>query len=175
MNPVFFTADLYDAHGEACRSCQTQFRQYGGRRFFSGQIRTVQCRDDNVLLRRALESRANGDVLVVDGGASLASALLGDVIAGLGAKNGWSGVIVLGAVRDTVALGKIDLGIKALGSNPRKSAKAGAGATGVEVSSLAASRLFPATGSTAMTTASSSRRRSFCVAGSERRNGQADQ
>jgi regulator of ribonuclease activity A len=134
MNPVFSTADLYDAHGEACRSCPTQFRQFGGRRQFCGQIRTVQCRDDNVLVRRTLEGRAEGEVLVVDGGGSLASALMGDIIADLGAKNGWSGVIIFGAVRDSVALGKIDLGIKALGTNPRKSAKTGAGATGGEVS-----------------------------------------
>jgi regulator of ribonuclease activity A len=134
MNSIFATADLYDAHGESCHSCQTQFRQFGARRFFSGPIRTVRCRDDNVLVRRTLEARSEGEVLVVDGGASLASALLGDIIAGLGAKNGWSGVIVLGAVRDSVALGKIEIGIKALGTNPRKSAKVGAGATGGEVS-----------------------------------------
>jgi regulator of ribonuclease activity A len=134
MNPIFSTADLYDAHGEACQSCQSQFRQYGGRRAFSGQLRTVQCRDDNVLLRRALETRSDGEVLVVDGGGSLAAALLGDIIAELGCRSGWSGVIIFGAIRDAVALGRIDWGVKALGSNPRKSAKTGAGATDVEIS-----------------------------------------
>ena len=134
MKKIFLTADLYDAHGEACRSCQTQFRQYGGRHAFSGQLRTVQCRDDNVLLRRALETRSAGEVLVVDGGGSLASALLGDIIAELGRGNGWSGVIIFGAIRDAAALGRIDWGVKALGSNPRKSAKTGAGAADIEVS-----------------------------------------
>jgi regulator of ribonuclease activity A len=134
MNPLFSTADLYDAHGESCQSCQTQFRQYGGRRVFSGPIRTVQCRDDNVLVRRTLETGSGGGVLVVDGGGSLASALLGDVIAEIGRRNGWSGVIILGAIRDAGVLGTLDFGVKALGSNPRKSAKAGAGSVDVEFS-----------------------------------------
>ena len=37
-------------------------------------------------------------------------------------------------MRDVVALGDLDLGIKALGSNPRKSAKEGAGDRDVVVS-----------------------------------------
>lgn len=134
VNPPFSTADLYDAHGESCQSCQTQFRQYGGRRVFSGPVRTVQCRDDNVLLRRMLETGSSGGVLVVDGGGSLASALLGDVVAELGRRNGWSGVIIFGAIRDALALGRLDFGVKALGSNPRKSAKAGVGLVDPEIS-----------------------------------------
>ena len=39
--------------------------------------------------------------------------------------NGWAGVVINGAVRDVVALRDLDLGTKALGSNPRKSAKYG--------------------------------------------------
>jgi len=73
-------------------------------------------------------------VLVVDGGGSFASALIGDIIAGLGHQNNWSGIIIHGAVRDTVALSKIDFGVKALGSNPRKSMKNGVGELDVAVS-----------------------------------------
>ncbi len=129
----FTTADLCDAHQENCQVCTTQFRQYGGRRVFSGRIRTIECRDDNILLRRALEQPSAGEVLVVDGGGSLESALIGDIIAGLGLKNGWAGVIIFGAVRDANALGTLDFGVKALGTNPRKSAKTGAGRSDVPV------------------------------------------
>lgn len=125
--PSFSTADLYDAFGNRCHSCDTQFKQYGGRREFSGRIRTIKCLDDNVLLRRMLETRSDGEVLVVDGSGDLGSALIGDVIAGLGAKSGWSGAVVFGAIRDTRALASLDFGLKALGSNPKKSAKHGAG------------------------------------------------
>jgi regulator of ribonuclease activity A len=40
---------------------------------------------------------------------------------------GWAGIIVNGAVRDAARLRGIDIGIKALGTNPRKSGKTGAG------------------------------------------------
>ena len=129
----FTTADLCDAHQENCQVCTTQFRQYGGRRVFFGRIRTIECRNDNILLRRALEQPSAGEVLVVDGGGSLESALIGDIIAGLGLKNGWAGVIIFGAVRDASALRTLDFGVKALGTNPRKSAKTGAGRSDVPV------------------------------------------
>jgi regulator of ribonuclease activity A len=134
MNKSFSTPDLYDAYGDCCSSCETQFRQYGGRRNFCGRIRTVKCLDDNVLVRAALETQVKGDVLIVDGGGSLRCALMGDVLAELGARHGWSGAVILGAVRDTPALAALQFGVKALGSNPKKSSKSGAGARGVEVS-----------------------------------------
>ena len=54
-------------------------------------------------------------------------------IAGLAVTNGWSGVIINGAVRDVAALRELPVGIKALGSNPRKSGKTGAGERDVPV------------------------------------------
>jgi regulator of ribonuclease activity A len=73
-------------------------------------------------------------VLVVDGGGSLHTALMGDLIAGTAARNGWAGVVINGAVRDVAALRTLPIGIKALGTNPRKSAKTGAGERDVPVS-----------------------------------------
>jgi regulator of ribonuclease activity A len=129
----FRTADLVDAHGEALQSCDLQLRQFGGRRRFCGPIRTVACFQDNALVKRVLSEPGNGAVLVVDGGGSLHTALVGDLIAGLARDNGWAGLVVNGAVRDTEALSGLDLGIKALGSNPRKSAKTAAGQVDVPV------------------------------------------
>ncbi|TDQ54914.1 ribonuclease E activity regulator RraA [Actinorugispora endophytica] len=124
---VFATADLIDAHGDSIASCETQFRQFGARAAFHGPIRTVKCHEDNALVRELLNQPGEGRVLVVDGGGSLRSALMGDMIAGSAAANGWSGVVINGAVRDVAELAGLALGVKALGSNPRKSAKAGAG------------------------------------------------
>ncbi|MDD3180722.1 MAG: ribonuclease E activity regulator RraA [Opitutaceae bacterium] len=129
----FTTPDLYDDFGDRCGSCETQFKQYGGRHVFSGRIRTLQCLEDNVLLRRMLETPSDGEVLVVDGSGSLRCALMGDLVAGLGERNGWSGVIIHGAVRDVHALAGLDFGIKALGSNPKKSGKKGTGQMDVSV------------------------------------------
>jgi regulator of ribonuclease activity A len=128
------TADLIDQHGDVLQSCDLQFRQFGGRSRFSGPIRTVRCHQDNVLIRQVLSEPGVGRVLVVDGGGSLHTSLVGDIVAGLAQGNGWAGLVVNGAVRDVVALAGLDIGVKALGSNPRKSAKEGAGEIDVPVS-----------------------------------------
>ena len=121
------TTDLMDEHPDDLEVCELQFRQFGGVRRFAGRVRTVRCLEDNVLLRRTLETQGVGQVLVVDGGGSMRTALLGDMIAALAVTNGWAGIVIHGCVRDTDALASLPIGIKALGSNPRKSAKAGAG------------------------------------------------
>ena len=127
------TADILDAHPVEARVCELVLRQFGGVTAFSGPISTVRCHEDNVVLKRQLGEPGDGRVLVVDGGGSYRVALLGDVVAGLAAENGWAGVIVNGCVRDSVALRALNVGIKALGTNPRPSGKAGAGEIDVPV------------------------------------------
>jgi regulator of ribonuclease activity A len=127
------TADLYDEHSEALGSCDTQFRQFGGRHRFSGTIVTVRSHEDNALLKQIVAESGAGKVVVVDADGSLHCAMLGVKMAELAASNGWEGLIINGAVRDAAALARIDIGIKALGTNPRKSHKHGAGQHSVVV------------------------------------------
>lgn len=127
------TADLVDEIGPDVRSCDLQLRQFGGHSEFAGPITTVQCFEDNALLKSVLSEPGNGGVLVIDGGGSVHAALVGDVIAGLGVDNGWTGIIINGAVRDSSTLRTLDIGIKALGTNPRKSSKTGQGQRDVAV------------------------------------------
>ena len=127
------TADLVDDIGPDVRSCDLQLRQFGGRRAFAGRISTVRCFQDNALLKSVLSEPGDGGVLVIDGAGSVHAALVGDVIAELGRSNGWSGLIINGAVRDASTLATLDIGIKAVGTNPRKSAKSGAGERDVPV------------------------------------------
>ena len=121
------TPDLYDDFEDIATTCSTQFRDYGRLRRFSGPIRTVRCRNDNQLFRALMDEAGDGAVVVVDGDGSTEVALIGDIIAAKAAKNGWSGVVINGAVRDVDVLKDIDLGIKALGANPAKSIKRGEG------------------------------------------------
>jgi regulator of ribonuclease activity A len=100
---------------------------------FHGPVRTITTLEDNALIKQVLAEPGKGAVLVVDGGGSLRTALLGDLIAASAAASGWAGVIIFGAVRDTAALAGIKLGIKALGTNPRKSAKRATGKVDVPV------------------------------------------
>jgi regulator of ribonuclease activity A len=127
------TTDLCDQHGDAVRVALPLFRDYGGRRAFFGLIATVVAPEDNSLVRSALEEPGLGRVLVVDGGASERVALLGDLLAELGVRNGWAGVVVNGCIRDSEAVGTMALGVKALGTCPRKSEKKGRGARDVPV------------------------------------------
>ena len=128
------TADLVDAHGDSVRSCTVQFRQFGGRARFFGRVRTIKTFEDNALIKQTLAAPGQGAVLVVDGHASLRCALVGDMIGASAVENGWAGLIIFGVVRDSVALGRLDLGVKALGTNPCKSAKQGVGAVDVALS-----------------------------------------
>jgi regulator of ribonuclease activity A len=127
------TADIADEIGPDLRSCDTQFVHFGGREAFSGRITTIRCFQDNLLVKQALSEPGDGRVLVIDGGASVHTALVGDIIAGRGVENGWAGVIVNGAVRDAAILRTLDIGIKALGTNPRKSTQTGSGERDVTV------------------------------------------
>ena len=127
------TADLYDERGDALDSLALQLQDFGGVTAFDGPIRTVRCARDNALVKAVLATPGGAAVLVIDGGGSLDSALIGDVIAASAVQNGWAGVIVHGAIRDRDAIRMLPLGVKALGSNPRKSAKDGVGEVDVEV------------------------------------------
>ncbi|OJU38833.1 MAG: S-adenosylmethionine--2-demethylmenaquinone methyltransferase [Microbacterium sp. 69-10] len=127
------TADLYDLHGDALQSLPLQLRSFGGLLRFEGRIRTVRCFQDNALVKRILQTPGDGAVLVVDGAGSLETALMGDMIAQSAVDSNWAGVVINGCVRDSVALLGMPLGIKALGTNPRKSTKVGTGEVDVVV------------------------------------------
>jgi regulator of ribonuclease activity A len=127
------TADLVDDIYPDVRSCDLQLQNYGATTTFAGPITTVRCFEDNALLKSVLGESGNGRVLVIDGAGSLHTALVGDIIAGLGRDNGWAGLVVHGAVRDASTLRTIDIGIKALGTNPRKGTKTGEGDRDVAV------------------------------------------
>lgn len=134
----FATTDLSDANPVAS-ICEPGLHDFGGRARFFGQIATVRAPEDNTHVRGMLETPGDGRVLVVDGGAAKSCALLGDMLGELAVKNGWAGVIVNGYVRDSAALKKLELGVKALGTLPRKSKKGGAGEREVPVSFLGVS------------------------------------
>jgi len=75
------------------------------------------------LIRAILEEDGTGKVLVVDGAGSDRRALVGGNIAALAQANGWSGVIINGAIRDVLEIAEVDMAVLALYSNPHRSAK----------------------------------------------------
>jgi regulator of ribonuclease activity A len=126
------TADLCDAH-PGLRVLAPLFRDYGSVCEIAGAVVTLKVFEDNQLVRSVLETAGKGRVLVVDGGGSLRTALVGGNLGKLAETNGWAGVLVHGAVRDAAELATCRVGIKALATVPKKSAKTGAGEREVEV------------------------------------------
>lgn len=118
------TADLCDNHPDQVRISEPiGFKDYGGTKSFGGQIHTIKCFEDNSYVRKALEQNGTGKVLIVDGGGSLRCALLGDMLGELAVKNNWVGIVVFGCIRDSAAISKLPLGVKALNTIPIKSNK----------------------------------------------------
>ncbi len=130
---TIMTADLCDEYAADIQVAEPVFRIYGSRRSFGGQVVTLRVFEDNLLVRSALEEAGNGQVLVVDGGASRRCALLGGDIARLASENGWSGVIINGCIRDRLDIDATDIGVRALDTCPRKSRKQGLGERDVDL------------------------------------------
>ena len=127
------TADLCDAHEDKLAVVAPMFARYGGRPSFGGPIATLKIFEDNSFVRKAVEGPGDGRVLVIDGGGSLRRSMLGDMLAEKAVANGWSGVLVHGAIRDSAAIAELDLGVKAIATCPMKTDKQGQGLRDVPV------------------------------------------
>lgn len=134
---AFVTCDLLDDHPQTQVVSPSidgkSFKNFGARKAFGGEVVTVKCFEDNSRVKELLATEGAGKVLVVDGGASMRCALLGDLIGESAVQNHWAGVVVYGCVRDVDALAQLDLGVQALAAIPQKSNRKGAGETGIEL------------------------------------------
>tara|TARA_R110002110_G_scaffold91264_2_gene237572 strand:- start:193487 stop:193966 length:480 start_codon:yes stop_codon:yes gene_type:complete len=126
------TPDLSDEAQDCC-AIELQFLNYGALHSFAGQAVTIKCHEDNSLVKQCVGEPGGGRVIVVDGGGSLRRALLGDMLAEKAAANGWSGLVINGAVRDVDEIGVTQLGVKALGQCPLKTEKLGVGQRDIAV------------------------------------------
>ncbi len=133
MTMTIKTADLCDKYERDLQIVEPMFRRFGRKPAFAGQIVTVRVHEDNKLVRSELEKNGAGKVLVIDGGGSLRSALVGGNIAKLALDNKWEGLIIYGCIRDAVEIAGIDVGLFALATNPVRPRKNGFGEVGVPV------------------------------------------
>ncbi|NUU00123.1 ribonuclease E activity regulator RraA [Herbaspirillum robiniae] len=134
----FATCDLCDANEDKLAAGTLHvlppiFASFGRRQAFAGPVKTLKVFEDNVMVRAALEAPGDGHVLVVDGGGSLRCALVGGNLGQLAEKNGWTGILVNGCVRDALELNACDVGIRALATHPQRSFRKGAGDAGIKV------------------------------------------
>ncbi|MFT5274629.1 MAG: regulator of ribonuclease activity A [Saprospiraceae bacterium] len=127
------TADLVDDYNEEVSFCDLPFKAYGQRTDFYGEVQTIKCFEDNALLKAQLQTPGNQRVMVVDAGASSKVAVLGDLLAEFMRSNGWAGIIINGAIRDSEMVNSMDVGVVCLGTSPKKSSKKGEGVLGSAV------------------------------------------
>lgn len=135
----FATCDICDANEDKLAAgtlavLPPVFKSFGKRAAFAGPARTLKLFEDNVLVRAALETPGEGHVLVVDGGGSLRCALVGGNLGVLAEKNGWSGILVNGCIRDSEEINGCDIGVRALATHPQRSIRKGVGDKDIQVS-----------------------------------------
>ena len=126
------TPDLCDDHPDV-RALELQFRRFGALPRFYGELVTIKCHEDNSLVKACVAEEGRGRVIVVDGGGSLRRALLGDMLAEQAVANGWSGLVINGAIRDVDEIAALPLGVRALGTCPVKTDKLGMGQRDIPV------------------------------------------
>ncbi|WP_116133361.1 ribonuclease E activity regulator RraA [Tropicimonas sp. IMCC34043] len=118
--PAIVTADLFDAHHDQIAVIDLQFRSFGRFASFFGPAATLRCFEDHTPVLAQLETPGQGRVLVVDARGSLRVGVMGDRLAAKAVANGWRGVVINGAIRDSLGIDALELGVRALGTTARR-------------------------------------------------------
>ena len=101
----------------------------------AGPALTVDVRPgDNLMIHAAIALAQPGDVLVIDGKGDQTSALMGTIMMTACRQRGIAGVIVDGAVRDSLEIDEMDFPVFSVGTNPNGPTKNIGGRIGHPVS-----------------------------------------
>ncbi|WP_233838040.1 RraA family protein [Paraburkholderia sp. ZP32-5] len=99
-----------------------------------GRALTVKVRSgDNLMIHKAIDIAEPGDVIVVDGGADLTQALVGELMQMHAQVRGVAGFVIDGAIRDVAAFYQADFPCYARGNTHRGPFKDGPGEINVPV------------------------------------------
>ncbi len=97
-------------------------------RFMAGPALTVRTRPgDNLMVHKALDLAAPGDVIVVDAGGDLTNAIIGEIMVSYAKSRKLGGIVINGAIRDAGALRRGDFPVFAAGITHRGPYKDGPG------------------------------------------------
>jgi len=112
----------------------TALRPYHRGGVMAGPALTVKTRPgDNLMIHKALDIAAPGDVIVVDGGGDLTNSLMGELMTAHAQKRGIGGIVLYGAIRDCAAIREGDLPVYATGITHRGPYKDGPGEINVPI------------------------------------------
>ena len=97
----------------------------------AGPALTIDVRPgDNLMIHAAMALAKPGDILVIDGKADQTAALMGTIMMTACRKLGIAGVVIDGAVRDSLELDEMDFPVFSVGTNPNGPTKQVAGRIG---------------------------------------------
>ena len=82
---------------------------------------------DNLMVHKAIDIAAPGDVIVVDAGGDLTQAIIGDIMSSLAEKRGIAGFVIYGAIRDSAEIAARRFPVYACGVTHRGPYKNGPG------------------------------------------------
>jgi len=82
---------------------------------------------DNLMVHKAIDIAAPGDVIVVDAGGDVVQAIIGDIMSSLAEKRGVAGFVIYGAIRDSAEIGARRFPVYACGATHRGPYKNGPG------------------------------------------------
>lgn len=101
----------------------------------AGPAFTVEVRPgDNLMIHAAMALAKPGDVLVIDGKGDQTSALMGTIMMTACRQLGLAGVVMDGAVRDSLEIDEMDYPVFSVGTNPNGPTKNNGGRIGHPVS-----------------------------------------
>lgn len=103
--------------------------------YLCGPALTVKARPgDNLMLHYAIDIAQPGDVIVVDAGGDLSNALIGEMMIAYAIKRGVLGIVINGAIRDSVVISEGNFPLFAAGISHRGPYKDGPGEINVPIS-----------------------------------------
>lgn len=127
-------AILADVHGRR-GALHGRIRPVHSRMKLAGTALTVEVRPgDNLMIHAAISMARPGDVLVIDGKGDLGAALMGTIMMTACQQLGLAGVVIDGAVRDTLEIEEMGFPVFAAGANPNGPTKNVPGRIGHPVS-----------------------------------------
>ncbi|MFD0681340.1 MULTISPECIES: RraA family protein [unclassified Paenibacillus] len=128
------TPHISDNINRLFASC-SQLRPYHAGGKLIGVALTVKTRPgDNLLTHKAIDMALPGEVIVVDAGGDLTNSIIGEIMTRLAEKQGVTGFVIDGAIRDSGAIGQRNFPVYARGVTHRGPYKDGPGEINVPVS-----------------------------------------
>lgn len=114
------TPDICDEYSEEVEVLGPDFKSFGGKESFYGEVETFRLDKNNYDLAQYLKNTdGKGKVMVVDVDKKY-FAVVGDNLIKFAFDNNWLGIIVNGYVRDIVNTLTFPVGLYAIGTCPKK-------------------------------------------------------